>query len=438
MKDFSIPKQHTKTADKLWYSGANYTVDSLVVSGSSLLLIRRSDNGKWALPGGFIDAGETALTAGGRELFEETGLALDEKPAEIYRGLVDDPRNTPSAWIETVALLWRVDRPSPVRAGDDAAAAGWFSLDDLPDKLHGSHAEIIAKARRFIEAETKCKTVSGGHMGYKRSIVGGQFEKRHDPAKFSDATSEQHSRQYLKKEAEVYWHLEQFGFAYVPQKARLTDGALTMEALDVDDGWQWRAPAAQLQKYLSDVFSALEYLEQIPIIEDTDIRPSQQTFWREGWGDFANKRQQIVRKLENCGQPGAADLAANLDDLALLANKNFQQNNDSKLVFCHHDFRQSNIAWHLETGARIVDWSWAGAGEKNADTTSLLIDLHKFGHEIDDYLDKFNDRHALNLLGFWLRHSVWPTCGSDQTVRQQQIASSIAAHQLLQRKNALT
>ena len=99
MKDFSISKQHTKTTDKLWYSGANYTVDSVVITRDSLLLIQRSDNGKWALPGGFIDADETALAAGRRELFEETGLALDENPTEIYRGPVDDPRSTPSAWI---------------------------------------------------------------------------------------------------------------------------------------------------------------------------------------------------------------------------------------------------------------------------------------------------------------------------------------------------
>jgi len=437
MKDFSISKQHTKTTDKLWYSGANYTVDSVVITRDSLLLIQRSDNGKWALPGGFIDADETALAAGRRELFEETGLALDENPTEIYRGPVDDPRSTPSAWIETVALLWQINQPSPVRAGDDAAAAEWFSLDDLPDKLHGSHAEIIAKARQFVETEAQRKTVSGGHMGYRRSIVSGQFEKRHNPAKFSDAASEKHSRQYLKKEAEVYRHLAQFDFAHAPRNTRLTDGALTMEALDSDDGWQWRAPTDKLQNYLGDVFSALDDLAQIPIVEDASIRPSQQTFWREGWGDFANKRQQIIRKLENCEQPGAADLAANLDVLATLAYKNFQQNNDAELVFCHHDFRQSNIAWQEKTGARIVDWSWAGAGEKNADATSLLIDLHKFGHEIDEHLDKFNDRHALNLLGFWLCHSVWPTCGGDQTVRQQQIASSIAAYQLLQRKNAL-
>ncbi|MEO8691350.1 MAG: NUDIX domain-containing protein, partial [Candidatus Saccharimonas sp.] len=62
-----------------YHWGPNYTVDLVVITSGdmpAILLIQRADTGDWALPGGFIDQGETPIEASLRELQEETGLVL--------------------------------------------------------------------------------------------------------------------------------------------------------------------------------------------------------------------------------------------------------------------------------------------------------------------------------------------------------------------------
>lgn len=140
---------------QFYHYGPNYTVDPIVLTHEptpSILLIRRQDTGDWALPGGFIDEGEDPATAGRRELFEETSLILPttDKPIIIYQGPVDDHRSTLHAWPETTALLWRIARAEPVYAGDDAASVRWMSINQLPEKLYGSHRLLAEKAIELI------------------------------------------------------------------------------------------------------------------------------------------------------------------------------------------------------------------------------------------------------------------------------------------------
>jgi ADP-ribose pyrophosphatase len=133
-----------------YYWGPNRTVDPIVITNEPsprVLLIQRGDNGKWALPGGFIDPGEQVIAAGRRELLEETGLAIDTtEPTVVYDGPVHDHRATLHAWPETTALLWVIEAAERVTAGDDARCAQWTALDALPETLHGSHNELIQLA----------------------------------------------------------------------------------------------------------------------------------------------------------------------------------------------------------------------------------------------------------------------------------------------------
>lgn len=137
-----------------YYWGPNYTVDPIVMTMEDIpkiLLIRRRDNDKWALPGGFLDENESPIDAGRRELLEETGLKIDEvEPTIVYTGPVHDHRATVHAWPETIAMLWMVVSPSDVTAHDDAADAKWIPIDKLPNELHGSHKELIAKALQVL------------------------------------------------------------------------------------------------------------------------------------------------------------------------------------------------------------------------------------------------------------------------------------------------
>ena len=113
-----------------------------------LLLIRRKNppfKGMYALPGGFVDVGETVEDACRRELMEETGVRAGK--LELL-GVYSDPHRDPRVHTCSVVFMTRVRRAT-VQAGDDAAAAewveDWFSLN-----LAFDHAKIVADARRVL------------------------------------------------------------------------------------------------------------------------------------------------------------------------------------------------------------------------------------------------------------------------------------------------
>ncbi len=122
-----------------------FTADALVVRGDNVLLIRRGREpfqGYWALPGGFIDAGETMAEAALRELKEETGLK--GRNARLLR-VMDDPRRDPRG--HTVTFVFLVDASGEPKGSDDAAEAAFHPLNHLPP-LAFDHGEILETLRR--------------------------------------------------------------------------------------------------------------------------------------------------------------------------------------------------------------------------------------------------------------------------------------------------
>lgn len=120
------------------------TVDALARDAAGrLLLVRRGRppfEGRWALPGGFVEYGETTEAACVRETLEETGVAVELGGiAGVYSRPDRDPRG------HTVSVVYFC-RPvaGEARGGDDAAEARWF----LPDELAAlsfafDHAAIV-------------------------------------------------------------------------------------------------------------------------------------------------------------------------------------------------------------------------------------------------------------------------------------------------------
>ena len=143
-----------ETRPGLWYDGPNYTADALIIDpqAHAILLIKRGDTGDWALPGGFIEASEPPEGAAMREAYEETGLTGLTEGRLIYQGIVDDPRNTEQAWIETSAYVFFHSIDQCVEGNDDAAEAAWLPLDRLPP-LYASHSAIIAAGLAALEQE---------------------------------------------------------------------------------------------------------------------------------------------------------------------------------------------------------------------------------------------------------------------------------------------
>ncbi len=123
------------------------TVDVVIdVSGRVVLVRRRNPPEGWALPGGFVDEGESLERAAVREAREETGL--DVRLVEQFLTYSDPGRDPRRHTISTVFLAEAAGRP---RAGDDAADARLFSWDGLPGPLCFDHARILADVRRYRE-----------------------------------------------------------------------------------------------------------------------------------------------------------------------------------------------------------------------------------------------------------------------------------------------
>jgi len=117
-----------------------------------VLLIRRGRppfKGRFALPGGFVDVGETVEAACRRELAEETGVRVGRLRLV---GVYSDPGRDPRAHTCSVVFLARVAR-AVARAGNDAAAAEWIA-DWSKVGLAFDHAAILADARRMLRRDT--------------------------------------------------------------------------------------------------------------------------------------------------------------------------------------------------------------------------------------------------------------------------------------------
>jgi 8-oxo-dGTP diphosphatase len=121
------------------------TVDVIIEAGDRIVLIRRRHPPPgWAIPGGFIDAGEKAQDAAVREALEETGLQVT---LTGLLGVYSDPARDPRR--HTISTIYIGKAEGTPSGGDDAAEAGLFSERDLPSPLAFDHARILADYFRF-------------------------------------------------------------------------------------------------------------------------------------------------------------------------------------------------------------------------------------------------------------------------------------------------
>jgi 8-oxo-dGTP diphosphatase len=121
------------------------TVDVIIEAGDRIVLIRRKHPPPgWAIPGGFIDAGEKAQDAAVREALEETGLRVT---LTGLLGVYSDPARDPRR--HTISTVYIGKAEGTPSGGDDAAEARLFSESDLPSPLAFDHARILADYFRF-------------------------------------------------------------------------------------------------------------------------------------------------------------------------------------------------------------------------------------------------------------------------------------------------
>jgi ADP-ribose pyrophosphatase YjhB (NUDIX family) len=127
------------------------TVDIIIeVTGGIVLIQRKNPPHGWAIPGGFLDWGETVEACAVREAQEETGLAVHlEELFYVYSHPDRDPRHHT---VTTVFVASAAGRPV---AADDATNAGVFTADSLPMPLAFDHEQILKDYFRYRSGGAK-------------------------------------------------------------------------------------------------------------------------------------------------------------------------------------------------------------------------------------------------------------------------------------------
>ncbi|MBI5408416.1 MAG: NUDIX hydrolase [Nitrospirae bacterium] len=115
------------------------TVDAIIeVEGGIILIKRKNPPPGWAIPGGFVDYGESLEEAVCREAKEETGLDIRiKRQFHTYSDPNRDPRH------HTVSTIFIAAASGKPKAGDDAREAGVFTKDNLPEDIAFDHRQIL-------------------------------------------------------------------------------------------------------------------------------------------------------------------------------------------------------------------------------------------------------------------------------------------------------
>jgi len=130
-----------------------------------MIAIQRRDTKDWAIPGGMVEAGQTVTQTLRNEINEEAcnnmsradnteiDEMFDKGGKMIYRGYVDDPRNTDSRWMETTAVHFHcpahLAKAIKLEAGDDAQKVQWLDMTSLEPRyrnIYASHKMMTDKA----------------------------------------------------------------------------------------------------------------------------------------------------------------------------------------------------------------------------------------------------------------------------------------------------
>ena len=124
-------------------------VGAIIIEEGRVVLVKRGHpplEGKWSIPGGVLEIGETLRKAAVREVLEETGLAVE--PGEllgVFERVIPDEQGRMRYHYVLIDFLCRPVSREP-RAGSDAADARWFGRTELPAlNLAADTNDVVSK-----------------------------------------------------------------------------------------------------------------------------------------------------------------------------------------------------------------------------------------------------------------------------------------------------
>jgi len=122
--------------------------DAIIEIGDQIVLIERKNFPLgWAIPGGFVDLGETVEQAAIREALEETSVKVTLRALlGIYSRPGRDPRG------QTITAVYIARGSGTPVAADDAKGVGLFDPRNAPSPLAFDHAEILSDYVQFIDS----------------------------------------------------------------------------------------------------------------------------------------------------------------------------------------------------------------------------------------------------------------------------------------------
>ena len=148
MPDFVLRLRERVGHDPLWLPGAS----AVVLHEEEVLLVRRSDNGRWAPVSGIVDPGEHPEQTVVREALEEAGVTC-EVVGLVWVNVTEPihyPNGDVSQYLDlTYRCRWLGGEP--YAADDESLDAGWFPLDGLPP-MEERNLERVRRAAAFAPA----------------------------------------------------------------------------------------------------------------------------------------------------------------------------------------------------------------------------------------------------------------------------------------------
>jgi 8-oxo-dGTP diphosphatase len=119
------------------------TTDAIIAGpdGRVVLILRKNEPHGWAIPGGFVDAGEEVGAACRREAKEETGLDV-ELVSQLFT--YSDPKRDPRKHTMSTVYACKSKPGQEPKGADDALEARWFAESEIPwNELCFDHAQIL-------------------------------------------------------------------------------------------------------------------------------------------------------------------------------------------------------------------------------------------------------------------------------------------------------